>query len=55
MMLENVDELVTIQISFEGMEANNSFDADDTPGVNLLPVLWLSFDFVFWRFATSVE
>jgi hypothetical protein len=39
MLLKNVEEMVTIQISSEAMEANNTFDANGTPDVNLLPVL----------------
>jgi hypothetical protein len=50
MMLENVDEIVIIQISSAGMEANNTFDANGSSDVNLLSVLWLSFDFVLWCF-----
>jgi hypothetical protein len=55
MMVDKTDEIVTIQISFGGMEANNIFDVNGTPYVNHLPVLFLPFDFVFWCFRPELD
>ena len=47
MTLENVDKIGSTEVTSECVEAINNFDANDTPDVTLLTILWFSFNFVF--------